>query len=108
MASRKTSETRTEPNLAEAAEKATLVIRGLQSRLQPRPANRTEEGPEELELELEQYFARTAPTEGRLAEIRNRVVDGVVERILRQWEDGAVLEPEIIERLIQRILDRLE
>ena len=107
MAARKNLESRTEPNLAEAAEKASLVIRGLQSRLRQRPADPAEETPEQLEQQLQQYFARTTPPSGgHLAELRNRVVDGVVDRILRQWEQGNALEPQIVERLIHRVLER--
>lgn len=108
MAPRKNPETRTETDLAEAAEKASLVIRGLQSRLRQRPVEPADETSEQLERELQQYFASSAPPSGVLGEIRNRVVDGVVDRILRQWDQGTALEPEIIERLIQRVLERFE
>ena len=106
MASRKNPDSRTEPNLTEAAEKASLVIRGLQSRLRQRPADPLEETPEQLEQQLQQYFARTTPQTGQLGEIRNRVVDGVVDRIIRQWEHGSALESDVVERLIHRILER--
>lgn len=106
MAPRKTPETTTEPNIAQAAEKASLVIRGLQSRLRQRPLDPVEESPEQLEQQLQQYFARTTPHSSGLTEIRTRVVDGVVDRILRQWELGAALEPEVVERLIARVLER--
>ncbi len=106
VASRKNPEPRTEPNLAEAAEKASLVIRGLQSRLRQRPADPVEETPEQLEQQLQQYFARTVPQNGLLGDLRNRVVEGVVDRILRQWDHGTALEPQIVERLIHRVLER--
>jgi hypothetical protein len=107
LPARKNPETKTEPNLAEAAEKATLVIRGLQSRLRQRPATEpAEESPEQLEQQLQQYFSRSTPQTGGLADIRNRVVDGVVDRILLQWEHGTALEQEVVERLIRRVLER--
>ncbi len=105
MASRRNPESTPEPNIAQAAEKASLVIRGLQSRLR-RPADSVDETPEQLEQQLQQYFARTVPQSNGLSEIRSRVVDGVVDRIMRQWESGAALEPEVVERLIHRVLER--
>ena len=107
MASRKNAEPRTEPNLAEAAEKASLVIRGLQSRLRQRPVEPAEETPEQLEQQLQQYFAKSTPQTGLLGDIRKRVVDGVVDRILREWDQGTALELEVVERLIHRVLERL-
>ena len=107
MASRKNSESNTEPNITQAAEKASLVIRGLQSRLRQRPPEPIEESSEQLEQQLQQYFARTAPQSNGLQQIRARVVDGVVDRIMRQWESGSMLEPEVVERLIARVLERI-
>jgi len=95
----------TEPNIAAAAEKASLVIRGLQSRLRQRPGEPIEETSEQLEQQLQQYFSRTSPKNGPLSEIRDRVVDGVVDRIIRQWDHGGALEPQIVERLIHRVLE---
>lgn len=106
MASRKSPEGRTEPNLTEAAEKASLVIRGLQSRLRQRPGEAAEETPEQLEQQLQQYFARSTARGGTLADVRNRVVDGVVERILRQWDQGSAIEADVVERLIEHVLER--
>ena len=106
MASRKNPDSRTEPNLTEAAEKASLVIRGLQSRLRQRTLDPVEETPEQLEQQLQQYFARTSAQSGPLGEIRDRVVNGVVDRIFRQWDHGSALESDVVERLISRVLDR--
>jgi len=111
VASRKTPDpsnepNRAEPNLAEAAEKASLVIRGLQSRLRQRPADPVEESPEQLEQQLQQYFARTTPSSGALQDIRNRVVDGVVDRIFRRWDEGSALDADVVDRLIARMLER--
>ena len=113
--SRKSQEIRPESNLAEAAEKTSLVIRGLQSRLQPRfqppPERPIDESPEDLERQLEQYFSKAlvdvpGPTTTVLAEVRSRVIEGVADRILRHWEQGSALQNAIIERLIERLLDR--
>lgn len=109
MASRKSSETKPEAAqepLAQAAEKASLVIRGLQSRLR-RPTD-AEDSPEELERQLQQYFATsTVQRPGLLTDVRERVIDAVADRILRHWEQNTALENEVIERLIDRILERL-
>src|SRR5580692_5572335 len=111
---RKDPEKKLEPvtsDIQQAAEKASLVIRGLQSRLRTRPSvDPTEESPEELEQQLQQYFATSVPAPqrpGPLNEIRDRVVDGVAERILRHWSQGSAIESEVVERLINRVLDRL-
>jgi hypothetical protein len=110
---RKDSEKKLEPgtsDIQQAAEKASLVIRGLQSRLRTRPSDPAEESPEELEQQLQQYFATSVPAPqrpGPLNEIRDRVVDGVAERILRHWAQGSAIESEVVERLISRVLDRL-
>jgi hypothetical protein len=108
VASRKNPEGKPEPNLAEAAEKASLVIRGLQSRLRQHTLDPTEETPEQLERQLQQYFARTERPPGQLGDIRSRVVEGVADRILGQWDQGSALEAEVVERLIRRVLERFE
>jgi hypothetical protein len=107
VAPRKNSDSTLEPNIAEAAEKASLVIRGLQSRLRPRTPDLVEETPEQLEHQLQQYFERKAPQSGLIGDIRERVVQGVVDQILRQWDNGSALQPEIVERLIDRVIERL-
>ena len=100
VAARKSVETAPEPNLTQAAEQASLMIRGLQSRLRPRAVEPVEESPDQLEEQLQQYFERASP------DLRGRVVEGVVDRILQQW-DGNSLESEIVDRLIARVLDRI-
>jgi hypothetical protein len=123
VAARKPVENKTEPKLAEAAEKTRVLIQGLQSRLRPESAGALREGPEEtqhdLERQLQKYFdsAKGNDEQGLsqvsiLNEIRTRVVDGVVERILREWErpkdpTSTPLENEVIERLIDRVIERL-
>jgi hypothetical protein len=111
---------KTEPDLNEAAERAGLLIRGLQSRLRPKVDSATgsdNESPEELERQLQNYFASSAektaektPQLPLLNQMRNRVIEGAVDRILGQLEQGwpASLENEVVDRLIQRVLQRLE
>jgi len=95
--SRRSSEPKPEPGIAEAAENAELRIRVLQNRL----AERDSGVAEDLEGELRKLFSTEASSE-----IRRRAVDGVVEKILQEW-DGAPLENEIVERLVERIFERL-
>jgi hypothetical protein len=113
VASRKNPENKPEPvqePIIEAAEKATLVIRGLQSRLRARPADLAEESSDDLERQLQQYFATSlAPSQRTplLNDLRNRVIDRVADRILAHWENSSALENEVIERLIDRVIERL-
>ena len=93
--SRKSPDPRPEPGITEAAENAELRIRVLQSRLA---------ATEDLEWELQKYFAAQPAAE--VSPIRERVIDGVVDRILRGWEDSP-LEKEIVARLIERIFERI-
>jgi hypothetical protein len=115
MADRKTD------RLTEAAEKTTAVLQGLQSRLSREAGIRTPppEIPDELGKQLEEYFASASPssapphhTSARLDAIRERVIEGVVEGILRSWQEpGGSLSPDfkdaLVERLIERVLDSL-
>ena len=93
------------------------------------PARRThdlaaDETEEDLERQLQAYFARVgssrrtgtsvAPSARThiLDELRNRVVDGVAERILAEWacpQPGTTptLGSELMERLIERLLEQL-
>jgi hypothetical protein len=116
-----------EPKLAEAAAKTTAVLETLRSRLNrqatPQEPSLTEltEGPEELDRQLEQYFA-AAPDEPRPAngsaevripsDIRAQVIDGVVDRILCSWtapsgEIPPSLKSEVIARLVDHVLGDL-
>jgi hypothetical protein len=74
----------------------------------------SEESVDDLEMQLQAYFDRATPATPRtkiLDELRSRVIDGVVDRILAEWNPqpgsspGAGLGPEVIERLIERILE---
>lgn len=74
----------------------------------------------DLERQLADYFARSsAPTHTAtpgarnqnkmLEDLRRRVIDGVVERILNDWtrggmENAGTLRKEVLERLIERVL----
>src|SRR6266852_3656570 len=104
--------TKAEPDITEAAEKTGLRIRGLQSRLLE-GSGEVQEPPDDttanLEKQLQEYFeywpGEDSPDTSRLKQIRNRVIDGVAERILRGWErsqegQGSPFENEVIERLI--------
>jgi hypothetical protein len=100
--------------IVNATAKTRSVIEGLQARLtrapEPPPA---EESVDDLEQQLQAYFDRAAPTTPRtkiLYELRSRVIDGVVDRILAEWANpkpgspSAGLGPEVMERLIERVL----
>jgi hypothetical protein len=86
-----------------------------------------EETEEELERQLQTYFAstivqtRNAPGVANMSrtqihdELRSRVVEGVVHRILAEWArreqelpGSARLGNEIMERLIQRVLEQFQ
>jgi hypothetical protein len=75
-----------------------------------------------MERELEAYFARHLEDCGGDAsshtqirdELRSRVIDAVVERILNEWAGSTPnaqavsgLRDEVMERLIERVLDQL-
>lgn len=108
-ASRNNLELKTGPSLAEAAERASLVIRDLRSRLAPRtPEPPIEETPDQLERQLARYFAEKVPQNGPLDDLRTRVIDGIVDRLVQQWEKGSALESEVVERLVRRVLERIE
>ena len=114
--SRKNPDPKNEPPITEAAAKAELLIRGLQSRLAECAAEVKAEPAENLEWELERYFAvetrKQVTALAPLDQIRKRVVEGVAEKVLNGWEwsqDGkaAPLENEVIERLVERVFERL-
>ena len=111
--SRKTMESRTGQNIAEATERAELLIRGLQSRLGDQDP---EESTESLELQLQRYFETEAgpgiSCQFPLSQIRQRVIEGVAARILSGWEcaqdgKGAPLENQVVEKLIDLLFERL-
>ena len=118
--------------IADATAKTRSVIEDLQARLtadarsriaeqattpppaEPEDVNR-EESVDDLERQLQAYFERATPRSTRtkiLDELRNRVIDGVVDRILVEWatlqpgaSPAAGLGPAVMERLIERVLD---
>lgn len=113
MAERKTEK------LTEAAEKTTAVLQGLQSRLSREAEARTAppEVPDELGKQLEEYFAAaalpSATSSVRVDDIRSRVMEGVVEKILRGWQEpggrlSAAFKDALVERLIERVMDSLQ
>ena len=115
MAERKTEK------LTEAAEKTTAALQGLRSRLSEAGARAAPpEIPDELGKQLEEYFAsaslpRAADPSASAAfdDIRSRVMEGVVEKIVRAWQEpsgrlSAVFKDELVERLIERILDAIQ
>lgn len=134
-------------SLASATAKTQSVIEGLQARLSGQPAARVhkppvsaakkknvnvieveevEETEEELDQQLQTYFARTTVQAGpfpsvanlssrQVRDLRERVIEGVVHRILAEWArhdqelpGGARLGNEIMERLIQRVLEQFQ
>jgi len=99
-----------EIKLSEAADKATALLQGLQSRLNSQPT----EDPEDLDRQLREYFVSSEPSSeaGVLDQIRERVIDAVADRILESWEGGdrrelGALESQVIDRVAERILERM-
>src|SRR5437763_14718654 len=108
---------KSEPNITEAAEKTGQLIRGLQSRLLE-GAGEVQDDPVDtaanLERQLQEYFATYLPNDecesGPLNRIRNRVIDGVAERILRDWQTNASAHPfenEVVDRLIDVVMEMM-
>jgi hypothetical protein len=107
-----------ESNLGEATERAAALLHELRLRLNPETP-REEESLDELDRELQAYFSasNTSARSGSLLnEIRDRVVEGVVDRIMRAWEEppgqrsgaaAGAIEGAVLERLIERVLERL-
>jgi hypothetical protein len=106
--------------LANATARTRSVIEDLQARLTrdaptapPPPEPR--ESLEDLERELEAYFERASPDPSRnqsLDQLRSRVIDGVVEKILAEWATSKPDTPqglgfghEVMDRLIERVLE---
>ncbi len=77
-----------------------------------------EESLDDLERQLQAYFDRPAPTPApspakTLDELRSRVIDGVVDRILAEWANpqlgaDAALRREVMDRLIERVLEEFK
>jgi hypothetical protein len=124
MASAKSAPTRTVATLADATAKTRSLIEDLQARLaspeKAVEAGEQEETEEELERQLKAYFERalTAPNRAVpaiLEEMRQRVIDGVVDKIIAEWSEpqqnavrGGALQREVIERLIDRVVEQLQ
>src|SRR5712671_2645691 len=107
------AERKTEPKLTEAAAKTTAVLRTLQSRLSREITPL--EARDELGEELQSYFAITgqepqAPP-GASADIRNQVIEKVVDRIIGAWQQPdrqiSAIKNEVIARLVERVLAEL-
>ncbi len=149
MSSAKNSSAKPGATLASATAKTQSVIEGLQARLKgdlgdetpahvpsvsiAKPRDVIEETEEDLERQLQAYFAnssfrprggvhaRSGPLGANLSrtqmldELRSRVVDGVVHRILAEWArreqelpGSAAMGNEIMERLIQRVFEQFQ
>jgi len=113
--------------IVNATAKTRSVIEDLQARLTadaraevsgPQPVSDdvpSEESIDDLEMQLQAYFDRVTPVIPQIKvqdELRSRVIDGVVERILAEWTNpqpgsslGAGLGREVMERLIERVLE---
>jgi hypothetical protein len=125
------------PTIVNATARTRSVIENLQARLaaeasgrspdeasSPLPPTQQENAPQDpgheeslddLERQLQAYFDRPAPTPSPakiLDELRNRVVDGVVDRILAEWANpqlaDAGLRQEVMDRLIERVLEEFK
>jgi hypothetical protein len=110
--------------IVNATAKTRSVIEDLQARLTgdaragipAQPASHDldqQESVEDLERQLQAYFEQATPSSSTtrsamLDELRSRVIDGVVDRILNQWagaSPGAGLSREVMDRLIERVLE---
>jgi hypothetical protein len=99
-------QTKSETKLSEAADKATALLQGLQSRL----SVQREETAEDLDHQLREYFVGADTSV--LDQIRERVIDAVADRILESWEHRdrgqlGALENQVIDRVAERILERM-
>ena len=114
--------TKSESKLTEAADKTAALLQGLQSRLSgsvvtDKEIVRREETPDELDKQLRDYFVAesgkspNAGDAGVMNQIHSRVIDAVADRILASWENGGRelggLEKQVIDRLAERILERM-
>jgi hypothetical protein len=98
-----------ESNLSETTDRAAALLEELRARLKIEPAPPPQETPDDLDRELRAYFSASV-----LDDIRDRVVQGVVDRIMRAWEEpaakgsgGGAMEEAVVNRLIDRVLERL-
>jgi hypothetical protein len=104
-------QTKSDTKLSEAADKATALLQGLQSRLNREPSVvGHEENPEDLDRQLQEYFV--ASDSSVMDQIRERVINAVADRILESWERGdrrqlGALENQVIDRVAERILERM-
>ncbi len=140
LSSAKNPSPKSAANLATATAKTQSVIEGLQARLtgdiqiaRPEDIPQDHETEEDLERQLQAYFAsggvrsrayvqpRTGPMVANLSrtqmldELRSRVVEGVVHRILAEWArreqelpGSAAMGNEIMERLIQHVFEQFK
>ncbi len=122
MPSARQSSTKPVATIVNATAKTRSVIESLQARLAGEsgsslpPAVR-DESMDDLERELQAYFAHSAPmTEAPSAprnqlldELKDRVIDGVVDRIIAEWSgsQNSGLGREVMDRLIERVLQEL-
>jgi hypothetical protein len=113
-------QTKSESKLSEAADKATALIQGLQSRLNRDAPSAAavaprEETSEELDRQLRDYFVAESgklPDTRVVDQIRDRVIEALADRILEGWERGdrrdlGALEKQVIDRVAERILERM-
>jgi len=104
------SERKPEPKLAEAAARTASVMRALHERLNREAGSVPDEGAEELGNQLQEYFAAAAvsPHPRAPGDLRELVIENVVNRILRSWDQPgaglAALKYEVLERLVERVL----
>jgi len=106
-------QTKSESKLTVAADKATALLQDLQSRLNREintPVGAREEASEDLERQLQEYFHGET---GKIPDqVRDRVIEAVADRILKNWESGerrelGALENQVIERVAARILKKM-
>jgi hypothetical protein len=108
-----TPEKKVEVKFTEATEKTTGVLQGLQARRSSEEAARPAAASgDELGWQLDQYFSPApAPSPRTLNEIRERVITGVADKILRAWQEpgGQTASPSIqaavVDLLIERVLE---
>jgi hypothetical protein len=100
-------ERKSESRLLEATGKTTVAVEGLKARLNREAAAPREATSEDLGRQLEEYFSTAvAKSYSAQDQLRERVIEGVVEKILRAWQEPE-LKNAIMERLIDRVLEGL-